>query len=98
MNKIFEFIDKWGIRISSILILIVFLKTCTTNSKIEKVKYLSNKTNERIDSLSIELKKEIQIEGLETERRMIQSTDRKMMDVTRQERIGNIIDSLRIKK
>jgi hypothetical protein len=29
---------------------------------------------------------------------MIQSTDREMMDVTRQERIGGIIDSLRTQK
>lgn len=98
MNKILEFIDKWGIRISSVLILIVFFKTCSTNSRIDKIKSISNKTNERIDSLSIEIKKEIKIEGLETERRMIQSTNREMMDVTRQERIGNIIDSLKKQK
>ena len=48
--------------------------------------------------MAIELRKEIKIEGLEAERRMIQSTDRELMDVTRQERIGNIIDSLKTRK
>jgi hypothetical protein len=98
MKKIFEFLDVWGIRLSSFLILIIFFKTCSTNTRIEKVKETAVKTNERVDSLTIQLRKEIKIEGLEAERRMIQSTDREMMDVTRQERIGTIIDSLKNQK
>ena len=98
MKRILDFLDVWGIRISTLLILIIFMKTCSTNTRVDKVKDSVNKTNNRIDSLSIEFTKDIRIEGLETERRMIQSTDRKMMDVTRQERIGIIIDSLRNQK
>ena len=98
MKKALEFLDNWGIRISSILVLIIFFKTCSTNTRVEKVREVSLKNNERIDSMAIQLRKEIKIEGLEAERRMIQSTDRKMMDVTRQERIGDIIDSLRTQK
>ena len=98
MKKIFEFLDVWGIRLSSLIILIIFFKTCSTNTRVEKVKETAVKTNERVDSLTIQLRKEIKIEGLEAERRMIQSTDREMMDVTRQERIGDIIDSLRNQK
>jgi hypothetical protein len=98
MKKALEFLDNWGIRISSILILIIFFKTCSTNTRVEKVREVSLKNNERIDSMAIQLRKEIKIEGLEAERRMIQSTDREMMDVTRQERIGDIIDSLRTQK
>ena len=98
MKRILDFLDVWGIRISTLLILIIFMKTCSTNTRVDKVKDSVNKTNNRIDSLSIEFTKDIRIEGLETERRMIQSTDRKMMDVTRQERIGIIIDSLRNRK
>ena len=37
MKNILNFIDKWGGRISFILIVIVFFKTCTTNIKIERV-------------------------------------------------------------
>ena len=98
MKKIFEFLDVWGIRLSSFLILIILFKTCSTNTRVEKVKETAVKTNERVDSLTIQLRKEIKIEGLEAERRMIQSTDREMMDVTRQERIGTIIDSLKNQK
>jgi len=94
MKKVFEFLDTWGIRVSSILVLIIFFKTCSTNTRVEKVRETANKTNERVDSLTIQLRKEIKIEGLESERRMIQSTDREMMDVTRQERIETIFDSL----
>tara|TARA_R100001509_G_scaffold165636_2_gene148364 strand:- start:813 stop:1115 length:303 start_codon:yes stop_codon:yes gene_type:complete len=45
MKKLVEFIDKWGTRLTFALVLIIFLKTCTTNGKIEKVqKELNNKT------------------------------------------------------
>ncbi len=98
MKKVFEFLDTWGIRVSRILVLFIFFKTCSTNTRVEKVRETANKINERVDSLTIQLRKEIKIEGLESERRMIQSTDREMMDVTRQERIGDIIDSLRTQK
>ena len=37
MKNILNFIDKWGGRISFLLIVIVFFKTCTTNSKLERV-------------------------------------------------------------
>jgi len=37
MKNILNFIDKWGGRISFLLIIIVFFKTCTTNTKVEKV-------------------------------------------------------------
>jgi hypothetical protein len=39
-------------------------------------------------------KKDLQIEGLKAEKRMIQSTDRKMMDVQRQSAIDEEIKSL----
>jgi hypothetical protein len=39
-------------------------------------------------------KKDIQIEGLKVEKRMIQATDRKIMDVQRQSEIEKEIDNL----
>jgi hypothetical protein len=102
MRKIFEFLDKWGVRVMIIPVLITFLKTCSTNGRIERlekqVTSMEVKTEKSVDSLSFELKKEIKIEGLESERRMIQSTNREMMDVRRQEKIGEIIDSLKRSK
>ena len=51
MKNILNFIDKWGGRISFLLIIIVFFKTCTTNIRVEKVdKNLSSKI-ESIDSI-----------------------------------------------
>ena len=93
-----ELLDKWGVRISTVLVLIIFLKTCSTNTRVEKVRLETQKNNEKIDSITIQLRKEIRIEGLESERRMIQSTDRDIMDVNRQSKIGELIDSLRVQK
>ena len=101
MKKILIFIDSWGIRIITILTLVVFFKTCNTNSKIkessEKIKTLSetlSSTNKKMDSLVIQLKKEIRKEGLKVEKRMIQSTDRKIFDVNRQAEIDKEIKKI----
>jgi hypothetical protein len=98
MKKMLEFLDKWGVRISTVLVLIIFLKTCSTNTRVDKARLEMQKNNEKIDSITIQLRKEIRIEGLESERRMIQSTDRDIMDVNRQSKIGELIDSLRVQK
>jgi hypothetical protein len=44
--------------------------------------------------LKNELKKEIKVEGLKAEKRMIQSTDRKIFDVTRQVEIDKELKTL----
>ena len=95
MKNFLNILDVWGVRIMTILVFIIFMKTCSTNSRVDKVKTQVQSNNAKIDSLTIELRKEIRIEGLETERRMIQSTDRDIMDVNRQGKMGEIIDSLR---
>ena len=59
MKNILNFLDKWGMRISTLLILIVFLKTCSTNSRIDKVQDNLEETNTKVDTLAIELRKEI---------------------------------------
>ena len=94
MKNILNFLDKWGMRISTLLILIVFLKTCSTNSRIDKVQDNLEETNTKVDTLAIELRKEIKIEGLKSEKRMIQSTDRNMLDVNRQTQIDEELKKL----
>ena len=94
MKAILNFLDKWGVRISTFLILIIFLKTCSTNGRIEKVQKNLDVTNAQVDSLGIELRKEMRIEGLKAEKRMIQSTDRKMLDVQRQTEIDKELSKL----
>jgi hypothetical protein len=51
MKNILNFIDKWGGRVSFLLIVIVFFKTCTTNIKIERVEKNLNTQLQDIDSI-----------------------------------------------
>lgn len=90
-------IEHWAIRIGLSLILIIFLKTCSTNTRIIKSE---EKVIQKIDSLMVIcnyqdsiIRNEIKIEGLRSEKRMIQSTDRTMLDVTRQSEIDKEISS-----
>tara|TARA_R110000803_G_scaffold206894_1_gene274475 strand:+ start:5126 stop:5425 length:300 start_codon:yes stop_codon:yes gene_type:complete len=51
MKNVLAFIDKWGFRVLFPLFLIMFLKTCSTNSNIEKAEKNVSKNIIRIDSL-----------------------------------------------
>lgn len=87
MKAILNFIDAWGVRIMFLLVIIIFFKTCTTNTKVQNV-------NDSVDSLSVKLRKEIKIEGLKSEKRAIQASDRKILDVNRQTEIDQEISKL----
>jgi hypothetical protein len=87
MKPILNFIDTWGVRIMFFLVVIIFFKTCTTNMKVQNV-------NDSVDSLSVKLPKEIKIEGLKSEKRAIQASDRKILDVNRQTEIDQEISKL----
>jgi len=87
MKPILNFIDTWGIRIMFFLVIITFFKTCSTNSKVQDV-------NDSVDSLSVKLRREIKIEGLKSEKRAIQASDRKILDVTRQTQIDQEIGKI----
>ena len=50
MKAILNFIDAWGVRIMFFLVIIVFFKTCTTNTKVQNV-------NDSVYSLSVKLRK-----------------------------------------
>ena len=98
MKTITEFIDKWAIRVMFPLVIIVFFKTCNTNNKVEKTR---EELTVKVDSISTvikqskpEIEKMIKIEGLKSEKRMIQSTDRKILDVNRQSEIDKEIETL----
>jgi len=82
------------------LILLTSLNTCNSCSTSSATKRLSKET----DSLRTEVielknnsttKTELQIQGLETEKRFIQATDRKLLDVQRQSEIENEITKLK---
>jgi hypothetical protein len=92
MNKLDNFLNKHGIKILLILSLLVFFRSCGTNSELKKVK-------KELQALQVQIqnvpsKNDLEIEGLKAEKRMIQSTDRKMMDVDRQSRIDEEIKKI----
>jgi hypothetical protein len=87
MKPILNFIDTWGIRIMFLLVVITFFKTCSTNSRVQDV-------NDSVDTLSVKLRREIKIEGLKSEKRAIQASDRKILDVTRQTQIDQEISKI----
>jgi hypothetical protein len=95
MDKIGKFIQKHGLLI---VILLVVLSTCT--GSMSKKRY-EKKVMSEFDSLKTEIKvlkqelqKEIKVEGLKVEKRMIQSTDRKILDVNRQAEIDKELQQL----
>jgi hypothetical protein len=92
MKKVNQFFAEHGIKCIIVLLFLTYLKTCSVSSDLGKVKKHIND----IDSIPtrVEVKNLIQIEGLKAEKRMIQSTDRKMLDVTRQSQIDIEISNL----
>jgi hypothetical protein len=94
MKKITDFFNSnFGI-IATVLLLILLLRTCNNDSRILTKRI--DTLNAKIDSLSAKAvsKEELTIEGLKSEKRMIQSTDRKMLDVNRQSEIDKEIEAL----
>ena len=73
------------------LLLVVLLNTCGTKASIKSLKKEITRVEMKNDSLNREITKSIEIEGLKSEKRMIQSTDRKMMDVNRMSEIDKEI-------
>ena len=81
MNKVEQFLQKHGLKVIIVLLLLTYMKSCSVNSEVTKVK----KQLVKLDSLAN--KRDLEIEGLKAEKRMIQATDRKMLDVQRQSEI-----------
>jgi hypothetical protein len=95
MNKLDNFLSKHGIKVILILLVLTYLKSCSVNSELNKVKKELQTEKSIIESLPN--KKDLEIEGLKAEKRMIQSTDRKILDVNRQTQIDEEIKKLQSK-
>jgi len=91
MNKITNFLNLHFNKIATILLILIFLNTCGSGD-VKSINKRLDKLTERVDESVT--KKDLQIEGLKTEKRMIQSTDRKILDVTRQSVIDKEIEQL----
>ena len=94
--KTIEKIKSYSWVITLFLTLIILLKQCGANRDINKLYKNAKIQSSYIDSLCTknELNRIIEIEGLKAEKRMIQSTDRKIMDVNRQSEIDLEIKKL----
>lgn len=79
-----------------VFLAVLFVKQCGANRDIEKLAKQSKIQSSILDSVANkqELKNMIEIEGLKVEKRMIQSTDRKILDVNRQSEIDLEIKKL----
>lgn len=90
MKKFIE--EKFTIIVLS-LTLLSFFKSCGDSREISKIRKEIQEIKDSTYSKK-ELDIRIQIEGLKSEKRMIQSTDRKILDVNRQTQIDQEIISL----
>ena len=90
--KFLETLKKYQQQILLAFFFLLLLKSCGTNSEVSKLKKEVESQREVLNNLPT--KKDLQIEGLKSEKRMIQATDRKMLDVQRQTEIDNQISKL----
>ena len=91
--KFLETLKKYQQQILLVLFLLLLLKSCGTNSEVTKLR--KEVETQREVQNNLPTKKDLQIEGLKSEKRMIQATDRKMLDVQRQTEIDKEIDNLK---
>ena len=92
MEKLNQLIEKYGIKALLIMSLLIYVKSCSVDSELTKVKKEFKAQKEVVDALPTA--KDVKIEGLRVEKRMIQATDRKMLDVQRQNAIEAEIAAL----
>ena len=78
------------------LLAVIFIRQCGANRDIDKLAKQSKIQTSILDSISSkeELRILLEIEGLKSEKRMIQSTDRRILDVNRQTEIDEEIKKL----
>jgi len=98
MENTLKWLRDYGIVLLVFFLMINLVQNCNQSKSIAKnTKAISNNT-QRIDSVSSVTAEEfslmLQIEGLKAEKRMIQSTDRRMLDVNRQTEIDKEIAKL----
>jgi 5-methylcytosine-specific restriction endonuclease McrBC GTP-binding regulatory subunit McrB len=91
-----EFIKKNFTVIVLVIAVLTFFKSCGDGRELAQIK----KEIRAIKDSSVtqdEFNRELKISGLEAEKRMIQATDRKLLDVRRQTEIEEEIKKLRTK-
>jgi 5-methylcytosine-specific restriction endonuclease McrBC GTP-binding regulatory subunit McrB len=91
-----NFIQKNFTIIVMVIALLGLFKSCGDSRELSKVRKEIQSIKDSTYTKT-ELNKELKIMGLESEKRMIQATDRKLLDVQRQTQIEEEIKSLKSK-
>jgi hypothetical protein len=92
-----NFIEKNFIIIVLILSLLALLKSCNDSKELSKIrKEIKSIKDSTFTKKELEI--QLKISGLEAEKRMIQATDRKILDVQRQTQIDEEIKRLKNEK
>lgn len=88
-----KFIEEKFTIIVLVIMLLSFFKSCGDSREISKIrKEMIELKDSTYNKKELDLR--LQIEGLKSEKRMIQSTDRKILDVNRQTQIDQEITIL----
>lgn len=95
MEKVNLFLEKHGTKLILVLVFLTWFKSCSIDSELTTVKKEIRKEKLTIDSLPTAT--DLRIEGLKAEKRMIQATDRRILDVQRQTQIEKEIKDLESK-
>jgi hypothetical protein len=90
--KFLETLKKYQQQILLVLFVLLFFRSCGTGSELTKLRKELEAQRTLLNELPT--KTDLQIEGLKSEKRMIQATDRKLLDVRRQTEIENLINEL----
>jgi hypothetical protein len=93
--KFLDFLRKNQQQILVFLFIFLLFRTCGVGSEVTRLRKEVESQRKVLDNLPT--KNDIKIEGLKVEKRMIQSTDRTMMDVERQNEIEREIEKIQTK-
>jgi Fe2+ transport system protein B len=95
MEKLNKFFKEHGTKLIVLLLILNYFKSCGVSSDLNKLKKETKQLEVKLNELPS--KTDLEIEGLKSEKRMIQASDRKILDVQRQTEIDNEIKKLQNK-
>ena len=90
--KFLETLKKYQSQILLVLFVLLFFRSCGDGSELKKLRKEVEFQREVLNNLPTKV--DLQIEGLQAEKRMIQATDRNILDVRRQTEIEDVIRQL----
>jgi hypothetical protein len=99
MKALNQFFINHGSKLIVILLVLLYFKSCGVDKEVNRLKKEVTETSAKTLNIleALPTSTDIKIEGLSVEKRMIQSTDRKMLDVQRQNEIEKEIKILESK-